>query len=213
MLLTEYSLKIRATLTAIGVFFVSFAIACMRFSRFGTDPFVTMNIGLSKYLGIDFGFVQMVSNVFLVLLMLKFARNLIHLGTVLGIFVVGYLSDFLLTVVVRLPDQLIFRIFALCIGLVCCCFGVALYMSTNLGISSYDALGLILGQEILKHRKYKEIRVYTDVCCVTMGFVFGAPIGIGTLITAFFTGPLIDLFMKCINHFFLRREEKLPLGS
>lgn len=68
----------------------------MRFSQFGTDPFVTMNIGISQFFRVDFGFIQMLSNLVLLAVMAKSTPKLIHLGTVLGIVVVGYLSDFFL---------------------------------------------------------------------------------------------------------------------
>lgn len=213
MLRTKYSLAMRSVVTILGVLFISFGIACMRFSQFGTDPFVTMNIGISKYLVMDFGFIQMASNVVLLLFMLKYMRKRIHLGTVLGIFVVGYLSDFLLLFVANLPDQLIFRGLAMCVGLLSCCFGVAVYMSADLGIAPYDALGMILEQELLTKYNYKTIRIITDSCCVSVGLLLGAPVGPGTLIMAFFTGPLITFFMTAIEILLTKKVRKVRLES
>lgn len=198
---SKYNLFIRATITVLGICFISFGIAWMRFSQFGTDPFVTMNIGISQFLGVEFGFIQMLSNLVLLAVMLKVTPKLIHLGTFLGIVVVGYLSDFLLTFLSFLPENYGWRLFAVAIGLVLCCFGVGVYMSADLGISPYDALGMVLEREMRGKFKYKEIRIVTDLCCVVTGFTLGAPIGLGTLLTAFFTGPLIAYFKKGIDSF------------
>lgn len=80
------------------------------------------------------------------------------------------------------------------IGLLLCCFGVGVYMSADLGISPYDALGMVLERKTKRNLGYKEIRIITDICCVAIGFFLSAPIGLGTIFTAFFTGPLIDFF-------------------
>ena len=57
--------------------------------------------------------------------------------------------------------------------------------------------------------KFKYIRIATDVVCVVLGitlFLLGggkpseitASVGIGTILTAFFMGPLIDFFNKTV---------------
>ncbi|MGG5371905.1 YczE/YyaS/YitT family protein [Enterococcus sp. AZ196] len=201
MSISKYDVLVRPAITVLGVCLISFGIAWMRFSQFGTDPFVTMNIGISHFLSLEFGFIQMIANIALLAVMLRFSPKLIHLGTVLGIFLVGYLSDFLLKVVSLLPENYGMRIIAMLLGLVLCCFGVAVYMSADLGIAPYDALGMVLEKKIKRRFKYREIRIFTDVCCVIAGFSLGAPVGMGTVLTAFFTGPLINYFKKTVDSY------------
>ena len=85
-------------------------------------------------------------------------------------------------------------------------------MSADLGISPYDALGMVLEREMRGKFKYKEIRIVTDLCCVVTGFTLGAPIGLGTLLTAFFTGPLIAYFKKGIDSFLNTKLLQKPLS-
>lgn len=198
----------RSLTTIFGVLIISIGIAWMRFSNFGTDPFVTMNIGISQFSGIPFGTVQMIANLVFLVFMLKFKKESIHLGTVLGIFAVGYASDFVLTLLNILPISLASRIFALSIGLICCCLGVAIYMRAELGIAPYDAAAMIIEENVQTRFKYREIRVVTDLCCVFVGFLFGASIGIGTILTAFFTGPLINFFGKKLDQFSLMHQSQ-----
>ncbi len=198
----------RTALTVLGVLLISFGIAWMRFSQMGTDPFVTMNIGISKMISMDFGLIQMLANIFLLVVMMKFTPKLIHLGTILGIFVVGYLSDFLLAVIEFLPATFFVQLLAMCIGLFFCCFGVAVYMTADMGIAPYDALGMILEKKLSSRLTYKELRVITDICCVAVGFLCGAPIGLGTVITAFFTGPLINMFKNIIQQYGNRKHKE-----
>ena len=57
--------------------------------------------------------------------------------------------------------------------------------------------------------KFKFIRIMTDVVCVVLGivlFILGggsisaipAFVGVGTILTAFFMGPLIDFFNRTV---------------
>ena len=83
-------------------------------------------------------------------------------------------------------------------------FGSALYMTADLGVSTYDAVAIVLSGK-WKLAKFQYCRIGTDLVCVVTGVVlflfaggtFGqipTIAGIGTIITAFFMGPLIELF-------------------
>ncbi|WP_022770037.1 MULTISPECIES: hypothetical protein [unclassified Butyrivibrio] len=92
----------------------------------------------------------------------------------------------------------------LVIGVVIICFGSAFYMTADLGVSTYDAVALII-VNTWKKGKFQYVRIITDIVCVILGCVLflmaGGSIGqiptiagIGTIITAFFMGPLIEFF-------------------
>jgi uncharacterized membrane protein YczE len=96
----------------------------------------------------------------------------------------------------------IFKIAAL--GVVIICFGSAFYMTADLGVSTYDAIVLIICNT-WKKGKFQYVRIITDLVCVILGVVLflisggkAAAIptiaGVGTIITAFFMGPLIEFF-------------------
>ena len=62
--------------------------------------------------------------------------------------------------------------------------------------------------------KFKYVRIITDVICVILGVILyflsgasvsgiGAVIGAGTVITAFFMGPLLDFFARKLARPFL----------
>ena len=77
-------------------------------------------------------------------------------------------------------------------------------MTADLGVSTYDAVALIICNT-WKKGKFQYVRIVTDLICVAVGsalFILsgGKPsdiptiAGIGTIITAFFMGPLIEFF-------------------
>lgn len=77
-------------------------------------------------------------------------------------------------------------------------------LTARLGVSTYDAIAIVMSEK-WKLGKFKYIRVVTDVTCVILGialFLLGKGdwkaiptfVGVGTIVTAFFMGPLIQFF-------------------
>ena len=101
------------------------------------------------------------------------------------------------------------RVVCMIIGILLSCFSASLYFVADLGVSTYDAIALII-TETWKIGKFKYVRIISDFTCVAVGTIlyfiatkgFGgltAIVGIGTIITAFFMGPLIDVFSEKIS--------------
>ncbi|MCI8531334.1 MAG: membrane protein, partial [Lachnospiraceae bacterium] len=76
------------------------------------------------------------------------------------------------------------------------CFASSLYMTSNLGVSVYDAIPIVIADR--RKLPFKFVRIGCDLLCVIIGTLSGLLPGVGTLITAFFMGPLIEFF----NHRF-----------
>ena len=72
-------------------------------------------------------------------------------------------------------------------------------MECNMGMAAYDALGLIIEEKVSGRIKYQNIRIATDITCILIGVFTGSVVGIGTIISAFFTGPLISKLRKWIS--------------
>ena len=115
----------------------------------------------------------------------------------INLFLVGYFAEFMEFLLNKMnPDpNLALRILSLILGVVIMCFASAMYFTADLGVSTYDAIALTLSERHTKW-KFKYIRILTDLICVVIGGLLGGVIGIGTLVTAFFMGPLIAFFNK-----------------
>jgi uncharacterized membrane protein YczE len=99
---------------------------------------------------------------------------------------------------------MVVRVICLIVGVVIICFGSAFYMTADLGVSTYDAIALIICNT-WKKGKFQYVRIITDLVCVSLGvglfILSGGELsrvitiaGVGTIITAFFMGPLIEFF-------------------
>ena len=138
--------------------------------------------------------------------MLIFDRHYIGIATFINLFLLGYITqftyEFLQTVIVE--PALWVRVLCLVVGVVIICFGSAFYMTADLGVSTYDAVALII-VNTWKKGKFQYVRIITDLVCVVVGvglFLLSGGAardiitiaGVGTIITAFFMGPLIEFF-------------------
>lgn len=191
-----------------GVIICAVSVGIFKIAALGVDPFQSLMSGLDKLIPISFGTLYVIVNAVLLLFSLFADRHYIGIATFINLFLLGYITqwtyEFLQTVIVS--PSMIVRLLCLLIAIVIICFGSALYMTADLGVSTYDAVALILVNK-WHIGQFKYIRIVTDVICVVLGavlFLLGGGklsaiptiIGVGTIITAFFMGPLIEVFNR-----------------
>jgi uncharacterized membrane protein YczE len=184
----------RIIMTIFGILIAGFSVGMFNLSAFGMDPFQVFVHGIWRHVPIGFGTFYMIFNLIMLVIIFFIDRHKIGLGTVINIFLLGYtvqLSSWLFATVIPNPTIGI-RIIFLIIGIVVLCFGTSLYFVGDLGVSTYDAVALILSEKEVACFQY--CRIGCDLICTIIGFVLGATVGIGTVVTALFVGPIIAFF-------------------
>lgn len=189
----------RILMTVFGVLICGFSVSMFDFSNMGLDPFQVFAHGIWKHQPLDFGTFYMIINLIMLVAIFFLSRKKIGLGTVINIFLLGYVVDFFskLWGNIILNPSIFLKILFLLMGIVIMCFASALYFTADMGVSTYDAVALILSERQSKI-KFQYCRIGTDLVCTIIGFSLGATIGVGTLVTAFFMGPLIAYFNKTV---------------
>ncbi|SFT35078.1 Uncharacterized membrane protein YczE [Lachnospiraceae bacterium XBD2001] len=209
----------RIGMSLFGVIICAISVGIFKIAALGVDPFQSFMAGLDALVPIQFGTLYVIANAVLLLFALIFDRHYIGIATFINLFLLGYITqftyEFLQTVIVN--PSMVIRVLCLVIGVVIICFGSAFYMTADLGVSTYDAVALII-VHTWKKGKFQYVRIITDLVCVALGItlfllaggaVLQIPtiVGIGTIITAFFMGPLIEFFNVHIARPFLRGKE------
>jgi uncharacterized membrane protein YczE len=196
----EYFVK--AILCVTGVFIIGIGVGFMRYADFGIDPYMCfmngLHIAIFKNLGISFGATFAISSSLLILIVLILDRSKIGLGTIAAIVLTGYVSDlsvFLCNfILIEGAALFVLRAGMMILGILLVAIGSGLYFNTHVGVSPYDGIGLIITNKIRNQNMYRWVRIGTDIICVSMGFLMGNIPGVGTIIMAFFTGPLFAFF-------------------
>lgn len=199
-------LKTRIWMSALGVVICGVSVGMFRTAALGVDPFQSLMSGLDCLIPIRFGTLYILVNIALLTFSAVFDRRKIGLATLINLTLLGYIAEYsqrLLTSL--LPDlSLMPRLLLLAAAIVVMCFSSALYFNADLGVSTYDAVSLVISEK-QSRVSFKACRVISDLVCVSLGVLLcrlggmdwreiGGVVGIGTVITAFFMGPLIGLF-------------------
>lgn len=183
-----------------SILLMGFSVAVFSFSGMGVDPFTAMNMSVSSILGVGFGFYQMCINGVILIAVAFAAKKLISVGTVVNMLGVGFTCEYFTSVlkaVLPAADNIIYKTVLMVIGVLLLSLSASLYFNCDMGVSPYDALGKVM-EEKLK-LKYKWCRICTDLVCTAIALVLGGPIGIGTVITALFMGPVVSLCDNSIS--------------
>lgn len=193
--------SLRSLASIIGITFISFGSALSESMNMGLDPFTALNRGASSLLGFSLGNYQLVVNILILAVVFFMQRSLIGWGTIYNMILVGYQVDFFTGMFKNYfaVDEmgLMLRIFITIVAILIFALGVAVYMDADLGVSPYDAVAPLI--ENRAPWGFTPIRVGVDLVVVFTAFLLGGPVGISTIITGFFAGPLITFFSSKVS--------------
>ena len=197
-------MKRRIVLTTVGVLLCGMLVGLFKATRLGVDPFQALCAGLDNVIPIPFGTLYVLINIVMLIAMFFADRHYIGLGTLINLFLLGYVAQYSQALIEyllpnpSLPVRVVMMIVALPIlGLSC-----SLYFTGDLGVSTYDVWALVLDKKT--KAPFRLLRIGTDLICVVAGFCLlgfqpAGMIGVGTIITAFFMGPMIDFFNRKVS--------------
>lgn len=207
----------RILMSLFGVVICAISVGFFKHAALGVDPFQSLMAGLDALIPLDFGILYVIVNAILLVFSLVFDRKNIGIATFINLFLLGYITQFTMDLLaIILPDPALWvRICCLVGAIVVICFGSAFYMTADMGVSTYDAVAIVISRK-WKWGKFQYCRIGADLVCVIAGcavfLIAGGTwreiptiAGIGTIITAFFMGPLIEFFNVKIARPFLAK--------
>ncbi len=207
----------RILMSLFGVVICAISVGFFKHAALGVDPFQSLMAGLDALIPLDFGILYVIVNAILLIFSLVFDRKNIGIATFINLFLLGYITQFTMDILaVILPDpDLWVRICCLVGAIVVICFGSAFYMTADMGVSTYDAVAIVISRK-WKWGKFQYCRIGADLVCVIAGcavfLIAGGTwkeiptiAGVGTIITAFFMGPLIEFFNVKVARPFLAK--------
>jgi len=208
----------RIIMSISGVLLCGLSVGMFKHAAFGVDPFQALMSGLDAVIPIRFGTLYVIVNVLLLSFPLLVDRHKIGLATFINLFLLGYVVEFSQSLCAQLFPTLGLagRAILLAAALVPLALASSLYFTADLGVSTYDAVALVWSER-QSRIAFPLCRILTDSACVLAGGalcllsgmsfpqLFGS-IGIATVITAFFMGPLIEFFNKTVSRPLLGAE-------
>ena len=208
----------RILMSVLGVVIAGISVGMFKRAALGVDPFQSLMSGLNAVIPIQFGTLYLIANAILLMFSLIMDRHKIGIATVINLFFTGYIAQYSQQLLEHLLPELGFfpRLILLLAAVVIMCLASAFYFTADMGVSTYDAVSLIWSerQDRIAFQYCRIICDFTCVClgtllCLAAGFTWlqvTEAVGIGTIITAFFMGPLIEFFNVHIARPFLARS-------
>ncbi len=209
MELYSRKLKVRRTILRYlalftGLFVIANGIVILINADLGVNPWDVLHIGLANQIGLTIGRVTQIIGIILIAIS-YFFKVRPNIGTILNMIFLGLFIDLVIGWdYVPLPETLMMKIIFFLIGLLLFGFGVAFYISPNLGAGPRDSMMLALTRAT--GLRVGLIRTIMEVVVATAGYFMGGPLGIGTVIFALSLG----IFMEA-GFAFVRRIQKTSI--
>ena len=165
--------------------------------QFGTDPASVLNLGVANKLHMLLGTYQMLFyGALLIVVMAMRQWEFIGLGSIANMVLVGYSKDLFdvifssLNILNRDAMGMTERICWLVPTLGVFMVAVAFYMVVELGSGPYDAI------------PHAVIRMIYDLSAIAIGWLLGSTVGVVSIVTGFFLGPIIAAIAKKFRPWF-----------
>jgi len=177
-----------------GLFLFSVGVVMSLYSNLGMSPWGVFQVGLSKMLPLTLGQVSQV--VGLAVLVLGWALGFPPgLGTVANMYLIGLFIDLVMAWnLLPQPTGLVPQMAMLVLGIAMIGVASLLYLRAQLGAGPRD--GLMVGLVTKLDRPVSQVRMAIEVTVLVMGFFLGGPVGIGTILNALLTGPVVQRSFK-----------------
>lgn len=184
--------RLLAGLLAFGI-----GIALMKHSDLGLGPWEVLNDGLSRQLGMELGTVGILVGIPILLLWLPL-RERPGVGTLINIVVIGVVINAVLaslpplTAFTRLTPgaPIVAQGAEMAIGIAVIGLGSALYLGAGMGAGPRD--GLMMGLTRRTGWSLRVTRTLIEIVALTVGWLLGGAVGVGTLAFALLIGPVIQ---------------------
>lgn len=176
----------------LGLIIMSFGIALMIRAEFGSAPWDVLHIGLYNHLGLTIGTWSIIMGFFIIGLTSLITKKAPQIGAFLNMLLVGIFIDlFLMMPFLTTPHTVIGKIIMLLIGVVIIGYGIGIYISADCGAGPRDSLMLALTD--LLGWKVQWIRGTMEVVVLSVGWLLGGPVFIGTIIFCFSIGAIVGI--------------------
>lgn len=164
----------------------------------GVAPWDTLSLGITRYLPLLYGTAAMLVSV-CVLAVDLLLKERIGVGTVLDALLTGKAVDFFRWLDwIPHPVHPAGKIICMVLGMLIIAVGQWLYMRTGLGCGPRDALLVALGKRV-RHVPIGAVNFALLLAVLSVGWLLGGPVGIGTVLAVFGLGPAMQLVFHAVG--------------
>ncbi|MDO5629003.1 MAG: hypothetical protein Q4G43_11840 [Mobilicoccus sp.] len=181
----------RFTQVIIGLWVFGVSLSLIIRSTLGQSSWDVFHYGVAQHVPLTVGMVSILTGVVVLMLWVPLGERP-GVATVLNVVIVGVAMDVTLALVAR-PDGLLPQVLMLAGGILLNGVASAMYLGSRLGSGPRD--GLMTGLARRTGRSLRLVRTGIEVTVLTIGWLLGGVVGLGTVLYALLIGPLTQAFL------------------
>lgn len=179
----------------VGLFFYGIALSLMIRGAVGVPPWEVLSQGLAKQTGLPFGLLTNIVGALVLLLWIPI-RQKPGVGTIANVLLIGPAIEVGLAVVPT-PEALWQQIALFAAGLALLSIASGLYIGARFGPGPRD--GLMTGIHNRWGFKIWWVRSAIELTVLTVGWLLGGNVGVGTLAFALLIGPMVGVTLPWLR--------------
>ncbi len=196
--LTTANIVTNMLIAAVSLFINGFGVYLTIQANIGAGPWDVLNLGISKSLGILYGTASIIVS-YSILGIDIIMKEPIGVAMFIDAFVVGKSVDLFNKIdLIKPSESITIGIPMMVLGLFIMAYTQYAYMTAALGCGPRDTLLVALAKR-LKGFPIGIISIVLLSLATLIGWILGGPVGIGTLICAFCTGPIMQLAFNSVH--------------
>ena len=194
-LLKTISLKILRLV--FGLFVFALGTVCMLNAKIGVASWDVLHQGISNVTGITVGRANIYLGFIILAIDILLGQD-IGWSTLANMILIGvYVDILMINNLVPIFEGFLPGLILLLVGIIIQGIGFFIYISVGWGAGPRDGLMVVLMKKTGK--SVRLIKSFIEVLAVAVGFLLGGNLGIGTIIVAFFSGPIWQYVFKLIK--------------
>ena len=162
----------------------------------GVDPFSLFWEGLTNVFPITIGQANLITNAFLLVVVVLIDRKQLNVGTIVNPLILGVFTDLVMKAMTQ-PVQFEVQVGYSIVGVILLGVGIGIYSAANIGKGPYDAFSFSITK--LFNLNFVYVRIAIDAIFFVIGFALGARVGVAALVAVFMMGKIIAVTNKTFH--------------
>ena len=177
-----------------GVCFLTLGIALTIRAKLGASPFDAMLVGFFNTFGLSVGSWEFILGIFMVLGNAVILKKRPEYSALVTAFAVGSGIDIWLFFLQGIAfENLPLQIVMFSVGLFFCSLGIAVYLQSDFALTPVDRTMLVV--QMLTGWSITIARTVLSIGYLAIAWLLGGSIGVGTLLSAFLSGKMIQMLL------------------
>lgn len=180
-----------------GFFICALGVTFLLQSGLGVSPWDVLASGLANTIGISVGKSIVLISVIIVAASVLSGSS-IGTGTLLNMLLIGTYIDVIQSFgIIQTPDSFLMKLAWIFIGTIILNFGIYLYFAQGLGAGPRDGMMVILANKF--NLTVGVTKIIIEVVVVIAGALLGGMFGLGTVVIALCSGPMLNMQQRLIG--------------